>query len=523
MARRSRKERRDGLNVLLISVQRNLDILGLKGLHHHLLSHGHASCLLYLPRFDARDEKQAAGLREFVRSRQPGLIGISLMAIDYEYARALTQQLRRDVAGVPILWGGIHPTTAPEACLADADYVCVGEGEQTLLDACGALERGEPLREVNNLCYLENGTLRRNPLYPLIEDLDRLAFCTQLPPDSFLQAGSAVRPLSTADLRRHKRYRGGVYKILTSRGCPYACTYCVNSFLRRLYDGASVRRRGVQHVMAELEAALQEGPPVEYVDFTDDCFLACGMAYLEAFCREYKARIRRPFIVKGTPKYFTREKLALLVDAGLVWANMGLQSGSDRVCREIYGRRISSDEFVEATRAISAYPIAAYYDVIVDNPFETAEDALATAETLMRTPRPFYTLIFSLNFYLGTALYDRAAAECPEHLDGALGKDYRAREKRATTRFIEMAGLLPRPLLRGLLNRFRRAPEAVSTRMLLILAHGFSQAVLAPLSFLRLIRRTQGGSWLRTLRVLPVYFRDGIVYFTGSLKWLERS
>lgn len=504
------------VSVLLISVQPNLDIIGLKGLHHVLLERGYRSFLLYLPRFNPSQQRDLQALRRFVDEISPGFIGISLMAIDYDAAVRVTRALKRFFPDIPVAWGGIHPTTAPELCLEHADYVCIGEAEQAVLDMAKAVEEGRRLDGIPGLCHRTEEGIEQPPPYPLIEDLDSLPINRQIPENAFVQMHGRVTPLECRHLQRHKRYRGGVYKILTSRGCPYACTYCVNNFLRKLYGAWGVRRRSVAHVMEELEHALVEGPAVEYVDFTDDCFLACDLAYLDEFCHAYKARIGKPFIAKGTPKYFTSEKMDLLVDAGLVWANLGLQSGSDRVCREVYERPITSDEFKRAATLIHQYPIAAYYDVIVDNPFETEEDALETVETLMATPRPFYTLMFSLNFYLGTELRERAAAECPERLADAFGKDYRRRGKSATTELIEMAGVLHRPLMRGLLRRYRAAPDALLTRLALSMAKVYARLILLPISYFRLIRRTQRGSFWRTLRVLPVYLRDGLIYYTSA-------
>jgi radical SAM superfamily enzyme YgiQ (UPF0313 family) len=274
--------------------------------------------------------------------------------------------------------------------------------------------------------------------------------------------------------------------------------------------------------MAELEAALAEGPRLEYVDFIDDCFLACDLEYLERFMGAYKARIGRPFIAKGTAKYFTREKMDLAVDGGLVWANMGLQSGSDRVCCEIYQRNITAAEFLAAARLIHEYPVASYYDVIVDNPFETVEDTLQTVETLMAAPKPFYVLIFSLNFYHGTDLRERALQECPEAVDDPVQKDYLVRSQGAANQLIEMAPMLHRPIMRWLVARFRRSPHGVMTRLALTTARAYSLGILGPVTYLRLIMRTQKGSVWRTLRVLPVYVNGALVYHLNYLALFKR-
>ncbi len=509
------------MNILLISVQRNLDIIGLKGLHHLLLDRGWQSYLLYLPRFDPDSPDDNAALACFVRELTPAFIGISLMAIDYSVAKRVSRALKEAFPEIPLIWGGIHATTAPEMCLEDADYVCIGEGEQTMLDLAEAAQQGRSFHDVKNLCFLENGALHRNPMHPLVTELDELPISRQIPQNSFVLLNGAIHSLTAGHLVRFRRYRGGVYKILSSRGCPYACSYCVNSFLKTLYAHNPIRRRSIGHVMEELETAMQEGPRLTYVDITDDCFLACTREYLESFCSEYRARINLPFIVKGAPRYFTQEKMDLLVDAGLAWANMGLQSGSDRICKEVYLRQTTAADFLKAAQLIHRYPVAAYYDVIVDNPFESLEDELKTAETLLETPRPFYLEIFSLTFYYGTQLYERAKNECPERIKPAVDRDYYFREKRDANVLIEIAGFLHRPLMRRLIAAFRRHANAPTTRLALRLAAFYAKTFLRPIAYFRLIRRSLHGSFWRACAAMPLFLSEGAIRYLKTKGWLK--
>ncbi len=509
------------MSVLLISPQPNLDILGLKGLHLLLLERGYGSTLLYLPRLKVERDWQPK-LAAFVGEKRPCFIGISLMAYDFEAGLEVTAALKAAYPEIPVVWGGIYPTTSPETCVEYADYACVGEAEQTLLDMARAANEGRSFDDINNLCFMRDGEFRRNPLYPLVEDLDSLPIGRQIPAHAFVMAGGRVEPMEKRHLRRYRRYRGALYKLLTSRGCPHNCTYCCNHFLRQLYGRWPVRHRSVEHVMAELEAALHEGPPVEYVDITDDCFLANDIERLAEFCGQYKARIGKPFIVKGTALYFTKEKMDLLAGAGLGWVNMGLQSGSDRMCREIYDRRITAEEFLEAARLISHYPVAAYYDLLVDNPYETVDDYLQTAEILMRTPKPYFTPIFSLILFEGTSLRERALREIPEQVEDARGRDYLVRTRNPVIELLEMASLLPAGLMRRLMRAYRTRPSSWRTRGAMALARMFCRFALAPIANLRVVRRSQQGSYWRTIRVLPIFFDHAILHYLYYFSMFKR-
>lgn len=510
------------MNSLLISLQKDLDIIGLKILHQYLLDHGHESHLLYLPEFGAGGDEAMAALRAFITSVNPGFCGISLMAGESHDAEGLTALLKEWFPGMPVLWGGIHPTTAPELCAPHADYLCIGEGEQTLLDFAKAIERNESVESIPNLCWLENGQLRRNALYPLVEELDTLPYPRQIPRNAYLQVAGRVHPVRPPHLRRHKRYRGAVYKIVTSRGCPHGCTYCSNQYMRKLYGKWKVRRRGIEHVMQELEEALAAGVRIEYVDFSDDCFFSCSVDYLRAFCEAYKRRIGIPFAAKGTPLYYTRERLDVAVEAGLAWANLGLQSGSDRVCAEVFERPASAKEFLRAATLIQQYPIAAFYDVIIDNPFATTEDTLATVETLMEVPKPFFVLIFSLTFYHGTPIRERALKEHPEAVADP-ARDYALHSPRPENVLVEIVGTLPKSAMRVLVARFRKAPDAWSTQAMLIISQLLCRFFLEPITYFRLIRTSQRGSILGTLRVIPAYLSRGVTYYISSFWFAKRQ
>ncbi len=502
------------MNVLLISIQTSMDGMGLKYIHHHLLAQGHQSVLLYLPRFQPGHAESMEAVAEFVRARKPGLIGISLMSIEYERACTLTAELKTRFSGVPIVWGGIHPTAAPEECVDHADFVCLGEGEQTMLDMANAIEAGRPLNGINNLCFREAGELRRNPLNPLVQNLDEFPMIHQIPPESFIYSLGKVAPMTPAALRRYNRYGTTVFNVISSRGCPYHCAYCCNTSLHRLYPDWRVRRRSTEHIIAELEHARKQFPELRYVNFLDDCFLACSMEYLREFCGEYAKRVPMRIIAKSTPLNVTPERIELLKGAGLAWFNMGLQSGSDRVCREIYNRRSCSEDFLRAARLLHEHRVAAWYDVIVDNPFETMEDHYRTVETLIETPKPFYPQLFSLVFYPLTDLRKRALEECPEKIEDPTRKDFYIYHKNPLNDLIEAATVLHPPLMRRLVALHRRNPNGKMMRVALLAAKAYSLLLLRPLSYFRVIKMAEGGFW-NTVKAVPNYARVGFSVYLG--------
>jgi len=504
------------MNVLLISLQSNLNIIGLKYLHYCLLQEGHNSNLIFLPNFKNKDTAALAKIGEFIYRNGIDLTGISLMSHEFFNACELSAYLKRNFHLVPVIWGGIHPTITPEQCLDFADYVCVGEGENCLMDLAAAIEEGGNIREVDNLCFRGGGAIRRNRLAPLIDDLDSLPLSNQVPRNSFLQKknGEIISLSANKKLyRENARYNGTVYDIISSRGCPFSCTYCCNNSISLLYNSRKIRRRGIQNIIAELKTAVAENPEIETINFQDDCFLSCGNDYLREFCSLYRQEVGKPFIVRSIPIYINREKIRFLKDAGLSWISLGLQSGSDRVCRDIYKRNSLRADFLNAARAINDFKVAAFYDVILDNPFEEEADRLQTIETLMQTPKPFQMQFFSLVFYLGTELYEKMKNSFPEKEEEYLIKNYHNYDNNCLNEMLRLAAFVNKGFMEKIIFLYRKNPNGSNFKIIFLVAKLLSALIFEPFAYLRVIKLSQRGSFRRTLKTLPSYFKIGFDYY----------
>jgi len=511
--------------VVLISLQEDLEVIGLKGLHYDLRSRDVDATLLYV-RGDGGDGGAAVRARvaDFVREREPHLVGLSLMSPEFFRAARLTRELKQAGLDAPVVWGGFHATVAPEQCAAEADLVCVGEGEVCLRELAAAPPAWDPARRptIPNLAWLDDGALRRNELAPLLTDLDALPVPEHIPADAFIVDGGEVRRVDRRLFHRHARYQGTLYSLTSSRGCPFACAYCCNSSLSRLYNTRKVRQRSVASLLAELERTRRDNPELEYINVQDDCFLVRNEATIREFCDEYRARIGLPFILRCIPTFLTRGKMAALKGAGLSWIMLGLQSGSDRVCREVYSRRSGREDFLRAARLVNEFRVAAYYDIILDNPFETPEDQLETVETLLDTPRPYYPQFFSLAFYPGSELYERTLREKPEAMEDCREKDFIAVRQTPLNSLTRLAGYLDRRTLAPLLRLYRRAPESAAFRGGLLAARLYSALLVEPITYFRVIRDSQDGDLVKTAQVVPNYFREGFRRYMKQYGRLSR-
>jgi len=498
-------------NVLLISLQEDLDAIGLRSLHYQLLKQGFASHILFIPRFPGASISDA--IFSLVDKLSPMFIGISLMSVEYDRARQLTLILKEHYPSLPVIWGGIHPTIAPETCIEYADFVCIGEGESFIVDFGNALANGSSPEALGNLAFRRTGQVVKNHLYPLISDLSTIAACEHVPKDCYVLHKGAITPLDIRTFRKYVRYSGTTYSIMSSRGCPFSCTYCCNNALVKIYGSNKVRFRDISSVIAELKMAITQYPFLEYINFQDDCFLSRSEEEIERFCHLYMAVINRPFIVRSIPTFITERKIALLKSAGLAWISIGLQSGSDHVCREIYQRQSGKQDFLKAARVIKSHDLAAFYDVILDNPFETDEDRIDTILTLIETPKPFYAQYFSLSLYAGTELQRQAHEEGLIKGDEYQSKDYMRYSNTNINRLLRLASFIPASWMKFIIECYRLKPNSLWFGMNISAARLFAIMFAEPVTYLKVIRLSQRKKLGTTIRVIPHYMKGGLSRF----------
>ncbi len=412
------------VQVVLISPYSGIEATGLRVLSACLKRAGFKTRMIFLP--DVTEAMAGAHYEERNLSpdvlrqiadlcRDAMLVGITVMTSSFYIARQITQHLHASLE-VPMIWGGVHPTVRPQECLGYADLACVGEGEFAMVELARRIAAGRDYRDVPNLAYLDDrGEVVVNPLHPLESDLDKLPFPDYAFETHYVLHGTQVIPF-TQDLMHYyltdlgSWASGPVYGVLTTRGCPYRCTYCANNAFVDIYPGWSkLRRRSPANVIAEIQALRQRLPLIEAIIIRDDTFFANPEAYIAEFCQRYR-EVGLPFRAYTTAQTADSAKMRHLVEAGLHFVVMGIQTGSDRT-KKLYRRHVSNEQILKAAQLIHdfrAWIPRPMYDVITDNPYEDDDDRFETLRLVHRLPPPYRLSLFSLTFYPGTELADRA-------------------------------------------------------------------------------------------------------------------
>lgn len=358
-------------------------------------------------------------------SSDSDIIGLSFMTNYYDRALQITKSLKRNL-GAPVIWGGIHPSTAdPEESLKYADIVCFGDGEEALLELSEKIERKEDFYNIKGLWLNKGNKIIKNEMRRPLEDLDSLPFFDFSLKEHYIydRITGSIIPLDVETFKNilprlpHPDNKLKItYRTMTDRGCPHKCAYCNVSGLKEMYGAVGskyFRIRSVEHSIAELVEIKNMFHFIEAIQFFDDTFFARPHQEIEEFSKAYKDKVGLPFYCQGSPNTITEKKMEYLVTAGMVYVEMGIQTGSERI-KHLYNRNESNEKIISATELIARYIpgiLPPDYHVILDNPWETQEDVMDTVKLLTRIPKPFGLCISSLVFFPQTPLYVKAKQE----------------------------------------------------------------------------------------------------------------
>ena len=307
---------------------------------------------------------KAADFTQAIEEFRPDLLGFSIMTGSHRWATDMARQLKR-AHGVQSVFGGAHPTFFPEFIAEeDVDLLVRGEGEEAMVDILDHIDAGTDYSGVANLSLKRpDGRIIDNPLRNLSRNLDDYPF-----PDRALYDSLSGR----IDRR--------VRNVITSRGCPFHCTFCFEDSMRELYAGKGkyVRIREIEKVLEELKI-LKATTDVQTIYFADDVF---GMSrkWLYDFLERYRCEIGLPFIcllradiVAANPEY--AQKLA---EGGCSTAFFGIETGNEQMRNDILKKKLTNQEIRIAAQRLheAGIPFRSYN--IVGLPGESLADALET-------------------------------------------------------------------------------------------------------------------------------------------------
>ncbi len=331
---------------------------GLASLSATLRQHGHETAL-----FHPLSPPRRSDFEEELQRQRPDLVAFSLRSELFRIGSICAQWAKE--LGYTTIVGGCHATLAPEEAVAapGIDIICLGEGEVPLAALCDRLRAGQDPYGIPSLWLKRNGEVVRNPVGPVVENLDDLPI-----PDFALFDFS--RLISTQTFTALASF---------TRGCPYNCAYCCNQILRSIYPNRKhwLRSRSPQNAIRYLHALKAHYPEARYLRINDDIF-HWDEGWLEEFGRLYRAEFSMPLAVHHRPNMFSKRAARLLREMGCYQVYFGVESGNEYIRNDVLHRHMSNAQIEQAfAYAHQAGMITTAYNM-VGLPFENMARALDT-------------------------------------------------------------------------------------------------------------------------------------------------
>lgn len=398
--------------VLLLAFY-NTKALGVRYLERALERAGYQVQLIFYKDFNSRapaptSQRELDLLCREIRRKRPLLIGLSVMSSMYlETVDQVLAALRERCGTIPVVCGGAFASLFPSYFLErGAEYVIRGDGELPLVCLADRLRAGEGGEDLPSLCCRREGEDRINPIGGVLQDIDGYGIPVVNSKEACFIDGDRLR-------RGDPQQKTLRYEVIASRGCPFTCSYCSCAPLHRLMPRGvpAVRTRSVESVMEELRAAKAACPRMMMVHFYDEIFPNLP-GWVEEFTKAYRREIGLPFAIWSHPKAANQEVLAQLTEAGLTEVIMGIQSGSDRVRREVFHRFESREDILRAAACFQAAGVPwVSYDFMLQHPFETIEDLKETYFLVKDLPGRYILQLHGLNFLPGTDIVPLAVEQ----------------------------------------------------------------------------------------------------------------
>lgn len=375
--------------------------LGIAYIHAYLERDGHTVESLFLNDYPYDD--CYAIVQNKVDEFAPDVVGFNIMTNNRTSSFVAIEFIHEKYPDIRIVAGGVHSSVMYEQMVKKYPFMVaiIGEGEVTAGELMDSFAGKMSLDDVAGIGFIRDGEFIKTKERPLIEDLDTLPF------------------------PRHEAFfteKRTTASLLTSRGCPFKCTFCVLAMVSQ----RAVRMRSVGNVVAEIQHLVASYPQLETVWLHDDQFFIDNKRVIE-LCEQIVANnIKLRFVCSGRFKPISREMVSAMERAGFVQALMGLESGSAKVLK-LAKKGVKPHHALEAVSLFKDSKIVVTCFLIVGLYGEndsTVEETINLVREMQKIKYLVYHDIGVLTIYPGIEIYDIAKKA------GAIDNDYWLTDKK---------------------------------------------------------------------------------------------
>ena len=329
-------------------------------------------------------------LKHEVASFQPHIVGITSMTATFPSAIQVARVLKECCPEALTVMGGPHVTFMDTTTLmenADVDIVVRREGEETLLELADCVIKEKEFDQVSGITFRKNGNVVRTSDRPFIQNLDDLPFpAYHLFPLEKYQTGRSF-------------FKKRILPILTSRGCPFSCSFCLASKM----VGKSFRVRSPKNVVDELEW-LKNEHNAQAFNFLDDTLTFDKKRSYEIFDQMKKRKVDLPWNCQTRSDQVTKDILVKMAKAGCQFVSFGVESGSPPLLKAM-GKGTTVEQNENAVKWAKEAGLVVAVSMIIGYPMETVETLKETFDFINRV-KPDMVYLCTVAPYPGTPLYD---------------------------------------------------------------------------------------------------------------------
>jgi len=299
--------------------------IGLMALAAYMRENSHHEVMIYDGREKCADDKMVL---EQIADFQPEIVGISILTMERTEGHHTISLIKRNFPNVTVVIGGPYVTSEVDDALQNnnVDYAVIGEGEIAGLNLFNAIEAGREAEGLKGVVYKRNGVLHTTGMDEPVQNLDTLP---RLAWDMIDLDRYFYNPDRPTPMNLHVKTERSA-PILTTRGCPYQCTYCHKLF------GKHLRKRSVEHVIEEIRYLKQE-KGVEEIEIIDDVF-NLDNDWARTFAKrviEEKFNLYFSFPNGLRADRMPNDLIDLLVEMGTYRIVYAIESGSPQIQKEM--------------------------------------------------------------------------------------------------------------------------------------------------------------------------------------------
>jgi radical SAM superfamily enzyme YgiQ (UPF0313 family) len=354
--------------------------MGLAYLASFLEEKGHEVKVIDCQALDIDHQK----LKSEIGSFEPNIVGVTSIAPLTRSAFLAAKAAKEALPDVTVILGGPHATFMDEQIIAEeaaVDFVVRGEGELTLLEIAQNLQDSNKVDSIEGITFRRNKKVIRTPNRPFIQDLDKLPKPAY---DHF-------------ELDRYRLFGKKLLPVITSRGCPFQCAFCVAT---RMF-GKAYRMRSAENVLDEIEW-LKNVHGAEAFTFYDDT-LTFDKNRLLKICNGMKNRkIGLPWDCQTRVDQVSKEILAQMKAAGCQQVFFGVESGCQKILDAV-NKKTSIEQNEKAIRMAKQADLFVTISLMIGYPGETRDTLKQTLDFVQRS-KPDDVYLCVATPYPGTEL-----------------------------------------------------------------------------------------------------------------------